>query len=48
MKYCQNCGNVMDDTAVCCGRCGKQADAAVKPIVASGVSNKKPIKIYLI
>lgn len=47
MKYCQNCGNVMDDTAVCCGRCGKQADAAVKPTVASGVSNKKPIDIIL-
>lgn len=47
MKYCQNCGNVMEDTAVCCGRCGKQADAAVKPTVASGVSNKKPIDIIL-
>ena len=47
MKYCQNCGNVMEDTAVLCGRCGKQADAAVKPTVASGVSNKKPIDIIL-
>lgn len=47
MKYCQNCGNVMEDTAVCCGRCGKQADAAVKPTVALGVSNKKPIDIIL-
>ena len=47
MKYCQNCGNVMDETAVCCGRCGKQADAAVKQAVASGVSNKKPMGIYV-
>lgn len=47
MKYCQNCGNVMEDTAVFCGRCGKQADAAVKPTVASGVSNKKPMGIYV-
>lgn len=47
MKYCQNCGNVMEDTAVFCGRCGKQADAAVKPTVASGVSNKKPNDIIL-
>lgn len=28
MKYCANCGNALDDTAVFCGNCGAQQQAA--------------------
>lgn len=47
MKYCQNCGNAMNDADERCGRCGMRADVAVEPTIASGVSDKKPIDIIL-
>lgn len=47
MKYCQNCGNAMNDADERCGMCGMRADIPVQPTAASSVPDKKPNDIIL-
>jgi len=37
MKYCQNCGNAMNDADERCGMCGMRADIPVQPTAASSM-----------
>lgn len=47
MKYCQNCGNAMNDADERCGMCGMRADIPVEPTAASSMPDKKPNDIIL-
>ena len=47
MKYCQNCGNAMNDADERCGMCGMRADVPVQPTAASSMPDKKPNDIIL-